>query len=406
MATPEDISKGLESVSEGLKNLDVSPTPETPGTNPEFMKTLQDSLLKNSDIITSEANPLQTELTSLASTYKSAQYAAEKGISASAERQRTEAVVAGEQRLSSVEESRRGYATNTALIKQIEDANTKDLRDIDLREQEALASGRMDVADKLAQLRIKSIEFTQNAKQQAFSNMLSLGQFGLQIKGAGIQEGQFKLQQQEAARAAKKPIYDLMGKAPDAGILETDTMEQAVEKYKRSKSYLLDIAKGEAQIAQAKAETAKALAGGGGNGDFQQTNVYNKETKQWEVWSFNKNTGQPTKMFDLPKGSIPGSPSDVDPTGIQAMLEGLGEGETAPTEEEVGNAVDNSISSFDWGSMFDSSSTDGNLFQEGWAGFQEKLQPRITQKERPLTKAEQDNLRLQGKYQYGESPFK
>ncbi len=140
-----------------------------------FSAELSKKLMSNLDIVSSEPSGFEEEIGKAVSGIEEARRVTETGIGASFERQRIEAEQAGEQRLTGAREARRGFATNTAILEKIEKDTEKSLRDLDLREQEALATGRTETATQIANLKIARIQFQEQAKQQAFSNMLGLG---------------------------------------------------------------------------------------------------------------------------------------------------------------------------------------------------------------------------------------
>lgn len=171
-----------------------------------FSAELSKKLMSNLDIVSSEPSGFEEEIGKAVSGIEEARRVTETGIGASFERQRIEAEQAGEQRLTSAEESRRGFATNTAILKNIEQDTEKSLRDLDLREQEALASGRTEVASQLANLKIQQLQFRQQSRQQVFSNLLGLAQFQVSTEQA---ERQITVQEQSVAFNRLKTFSDI-----------------------------------------------------------------------------------------------------------------------------------------------------------------------------------------------------
>ena len=147
---------------------------------------LQKRLLASTGVISSETTDIDKLITESISGLEKGQESRGKGIAASYERQRLETGETGARTLTSAEEARRGFGTNTALIKQIKESTEKSLRDLDLREQEALASGQVETAGQIAGLKINQLQFGIQAEQQAFSNLLA---------GAGLQMQQKQLDQ-------------------------------------------------------------------------------------------------------------------------------------------------------------------------------------------------------------------
>src|SRR3990167_4893150 len=157
--------------------------PQTNTGNEELstlMKSIQDKLLSQGDIVTSGQTDLEEFIKGQATSLKEAQQKTATGIEAAYTRAKTETAEVGATKLTSQREQQRGYAVNQGVIKQIEEDTQRNLKDLDLRKQEALASGAMDVAEKISGLQLQAMSYAQTAKQNAFQNILSLGNFGLQ----------------------------------------------------------------------------------------------------------------------------------------------------------------------------------------------------------------------------------
>ena len=233
-----------------------------------FLKTLQDKLLASSNIVSSEQTGLESAIQDSIKRLGESQTSREVGIKAGAERSRLETKELGAERLTGALESQRGVgaASQMAVITRIEESTTKSLRDLDLREQEALASGQIETADKIANLKFKEIQFRQESRQQAFNNLLSLGSFGLGI----AQEQRLK---QSAANEERRAMVGL-GLEFGVQVGANDTFESVASKAMGSEAYKL---RGEeaklrleemrANISRTKAETNRVIAENGGTSD-------------------------------------------------------------------------------------------------------------------------------------------
>src|SRR3990167_216214 len=233
-----------------------------------FLKTLQDKLLASSDIVSSEQTGLESAIQDSIKRLGESQTSREVGIKAGAERSRLETKELGAERLTGALESQRGVgaASQMAVITRIEESTTKSLRDLDLREQEALASGQIETADKIANLKFKEIQFRQESRQHAFNNLLSLGSFGLGI----AQEQRLK---QSAANEERRAMVGL-GLEFGVQVGANDTFESVASKAMDSEAYKL---RGEeaklrldemrANISRTKAETNRVIAENGGTSD-------------------------------------------------------------------------------------------------------------------------------------------
>lgn len=163
-----DIKRQAETIQAGISGL------ATKEAAPVDAATIQGKILEEGGVISSEETGAEKLFTESISGLKKAAETTGKGIEASFERQRIATEEAGRAAITSTEERRRGFATNAALIKQMEKDLQTSLRDLDLRETEALAAGQNEIAGKIANLKLQQIEFTMNAKQRAFDNALRL----------------------------------------------------------------------------------------------------------------------------------------------------------------------------------------------------------------------------------------
>jgi len=155
-----------------------------------------------------------------------------------------EAQTKAQQEKTSFLESRRGFATNTAALRQLEESGEKRVRQLKKDEAELLALGKIEEASALSDLYLREQESITSARQQHISNL-----FGLSAEMRA--ERGFETPEQERAGDA---ISNLMQTAPDAGILPTDDFATASEKYRNSVSYQQNKTLGELQLEKLKKE--------------------------------------------------------------------------------------------------------------------------------------------------------
>lgn len=182
-------------------------TPTTSTTTPpadtnEFLKALQDRLLGTSGMATSATSQIDKTIQGTIDTLQSSNDTTQAGIKASFDRQKIDAATQGQTALTSATESQRGFAVNSAVLSQVRDATTKSLRDLDLRETEALAAGQTDVATKIADLKLQKLDFQQKAEQSTFTNLLNASTQFLQQE----QENRLMSTQQQEAKTQMSTI--------------------------------------------------------------------------------------------------------------------------------------------------------------------------------------------------------
>lgn len=106
---------------------------------------------------------------------------------------------ANQQTLTSTLESQRGFATNTALLTQINEQGQKSLNDLEQRKQELILSGNADASSKISALQVQQAQFMLQNRQQVFTNLISL---------AGVNQGQQSLGLQRAQLAQSAAQFD------------------------------------------------------------------------------------------------------------------------------------------------------------------------------------------------------
>ena len=149
----------------------------------EFVDALKERALSGGEAVSSSGDQIQSLITESQEDIKSAAEKREAGTEASFERQRIEARETGATTKTAFLESRRGFGTSIAMLERINQQTDKSLKDLDLREKEALAIGSMEDASQLRQLKLQALAFQQQSEQQTFQNLLSVSQFQLQQKG-------------------------------------------------------------------------------------------------------------------------------------------------------------------------------------------------------------------------------
>lgn len=183
---------------------------------------ITDKLFKDDGFLTSDTTEFEGLFGEAVSGIEEAQIATQKSITAKFTRLREEEIEGAERTITGAIEGQRGFATQSTLLRNIKDDTEKDLRQLDLLEQEALGFGRTQAAAQIAALKMQRIQFLQDAKQQIFSNLLALGSFGLSIQ----QEKRLTAAQEQQERQAMAQI------ALDFGVEvgEHDTFDDVVNK--------------------------------------------------------------------------------------------------------------------------------------------------------------------------------
>lgn len=155
-------------------------------------------LLEQSDLISSEDTGIEEALGEAREQITIGQEAGAKRIESVFGREITGVREAGARRLTSFQEAQRGFGVNRAALQQIREATERSVGDLETRREEAILAGESAAAGQMSVLIIKELEFEQQARQQAFTNLLSIGGFGLQQQVGERAERQLNFVEEQA----------------------------------------------------------------------------------------------------------------------------------------------------------------------------------------------------------------
>lgn len=247
----------------------TSPTNTTMPTTPDFLGQLQTKLLSQSDIISSENTNLENKINaSIASRQKSADLGGQ-AIASSYDRQIADATQKSNNLIDATRESQRGFATNTAQLRQLTEDTQKQLKDLEQRKQELIMTGQAQAASDISQLQFQAIQFHQQAQQQVFSNLLGMANFGLQQQQAKQSAQQIQFQQQQAL----SEIAQKYGVQVNPGESFEDFSNRAIQHMGANSPAALEIAKIRADINQSNAAAAASRAQVAGKDALSQLNI-------------------------------------------------------------------------------------------------------------------------------------
>lgn len=151
--------------------------------NPDtLLEAMRTRLMNGSPLVSSDSTPLETALSGAISEQRSATQKGSQALELAGGR----AISAEREKLASERtnfmESGRGFAVNSAALTQLDQRTEKSLRDMEQRKQELILQNDSAGASKIAEMQMNAIEFRQKSEQQAFSNLLSMGQFAVSMK--------------------------------------------------------------------------------------------------------------------------------------------------------------------------------------------------------------------------------
>jgi len=238
----------------------INPNAPT-GINPnDLMSEIQSRLLSSSGAISSSSTKIEDAIGGAIAKTQEAGTAGKAATESAFNREIgtvTEKAVTAE---TSFLEAQRGYATNTAALRDLRTNNEKSIRDLEQRKQEVMLQGDVATANKITELMVKKYEFEQDAQQKVFSNLVSLGNMNLQV----AQEKRLGQTQTFNEDSAKSNIALKYGIEVKAGDTFQDVVNRAKPFASKEQAMQLDQAAANleltrANITKAKAEAEKAL---------------------------------------------------------------------------------------------------------------------------------------------------
>lgn len=147
----------------------------------------------------------------------------------------------------------RGYGTNVAAFKQLQDYNKKSIADLTQQRDNALMTNDSQYASQVSTLMMNKLQFEQTAAQQTFTNLLGLGNFALSARSQQQSEQTQAFNEKTAISqvALKYGLTVQPGDTIDSITSKAMPMASAEEK--------LQLASLQSQINANNAATSKAL---------------------------------------------------------------------------------------------------------------------------------------------------
>lgn len=226
--------------------------PTTPTTTPtsgsDLMAGIQQKLLDQSGIISSTDSNLENRLNTAISGIQTSTSAGDQATTLNYNRQIAEAQDQANTDQVNGRAAGSGGLLNIGALRELTNTTDKNLADLDERKQELILQNDAQGAQQISSMQMQALQFQQQANQQVFSNLLGLGQFGIQQQNAANA-------QSAANDAHTQALVQLIQDNPQAGINMNDTLESAAGKIGINPNSP-DIQLKKAQIAQAYAAAA------------------------------------------------------------------------------------------------------------------------------------------------------
>lgn len=196
-------SAGMETASETVARISAAlgggantdtpsvPTGPTTKTNP-LLEALSTRLLQQTQgISSSSSSALQTSINDAISSSQEAGDLKSAALQSEREREVAFAQDRAGATYTTALEGRSGYATQVAGLRELTETTEKSVRDIDKRYQEAIMTNDSATAQRLADLRVKKLEFQMTQEQNFYENLLAVGNLQQQALSQQQQNEQF-----------------------------------------------------------------------------------------------------------------------------------------------------------------------------------------------------------------------
>lgn len=231
----------------------MSVTPTSSGN--DFMDQLQGALFSQNNVVSSEGSNIDTAIQGAISGLNAAQQTTDSGLAAGHTADVAAATQQGQNAITAENEARRGMATNTGILANIQSTTNKNIADLDEKYQQAISTGDADTAKQISALQVQALEDKQKNTQQAFTNMLQIASTINQAQQTKDAEDKQNFDEQSSIAS----IGLQYGIPVTPGMTLGQMVSAAAPKASSEEQAKLGLTL--AQTAQAQAEAQKALAG-------------------------------------------------------------------------------------------------------------------------------------------------
>lgn len=166
-----------------------------------FLSALQAKLMAQSEAISSANTGIESKINEAIKGLNKGGEASNARIESSFERQKNALYEQGTSQATTANEARRGFATQTGVLKQIYADTDKSVKDLEQRKQELILQGDSERAGQIASMQLKALEFQQTSAQNVFNNLLGMSNLGLSAKAEQRQQMADQFAQKQAVGA-------------------------------------------------------------------------------------------------------------------------------------------------------------------------------------------------------------
>ena len=191
-------------------------------TQNTFMTTLQDKLLNQCDLISSQTSNLENSIAAAISKVNESNTASKAAIDSSYNRTIDYTKQNNNNQITAIRERGVGVNADTVAYKAMSAEADKQIKDLEQRKQELMLQGDAAAASKISDLILKTTEMKIEGMNKTFNNLLSIGNFGLAQDAAKRQD--------RAQNFAERQAISAIGLEYGIPVSDTDTIDSIISK--------------------------------------------------------------------------------------------------------------------------------------------------------------------------------
>ncbi len=164
------------------------------GVEDPMLETIRENLMGKANLISSSDSGLEDAINNAVASSKQSRTASESRIRTDYKSDKDYMLGQAESGLTDFSESRNGFGTQLASLRNLVETTDKNLRDLDQRREDALMANDAASANRISELQLKAIEFKEQKMQQGYDNMFKLANFDLQVNAQKTSAEQFQFE--------------------------------------------------------------------------------------------------------------------------------------------------------------------------------------------------------------------
>ena len=225
----------------------------------EFTSILQDRLMESAGAVSSFDTEIESSIGKAIKGVEKSRDASNARVESAYNREIGYTKGLGQRQFTAVQEDQRGYGMQVQALRSLTESTEKDVNDLEQRKQEAILMGDAEAAGKIADLQLKSLEFKQQSQQRVFENLITLGNFGLNVRSQNRADKELGLAERSQSFFERNTIATLASQY-GVPVYEGDTIDTISQRIApiASEKQKLELDSIRADINNANAQASKA----------------------------------------------------------------------------------------------------------------------------------------------------